>query len=234
MRWQTGFLSQAECHVTAQGPVLVVVASLDFSRRDVLVQPVPTLYAWQEETKLLIFHLWHFSARKKATRHQTVGWEASEQPDTADTDKETSKNHQVEMNFQGYSKLIWRVMVPFYPPNKVCYSLMGQQMNISKPKCSVVDRSTLVKRTPISDEYYRIIHAAALKEVQKAQGAGQSICYQQENSGWKAVVIPGPRSLSGGTDFPRQRGAGELGMLSEISPPPQIYQVSSVQAKGAG
>lgn len=26
------------------------------------------------------FHLWHFSARKKGTRHQTVGWEASEQP----------------------------------------------------------------------------------------------------------------------------------------------------------
>lgn len=94
---------------------------------------------------------------------------------------------------------------------------MRQQTNISNPICSAVGRSALVKRALISDEYYRTIHTAALVEVQMAQGAVQSICYQQENSGWKAVVIPGPRILSGGTDFPRQRGAGELRMFSEIS-----------------
>lgn len=41
--------------------------------------------------------------------------------------------------------------------------------------------------------------------------------------------------LTGGTDFPRQRGLAELGLSSEISPQTlQIYQVSSVQAKVAG
>lgn len=51
---------------------------------------------------------------------------------------------------------------------------------------------------------------------------------------WKAAVIPVPSSLTGGTDFPRLGGLGELRILSEISPQTlQIYQVSSVQAKVA-
>jgi len=71
---------------------------------------------------------------------------------------------------------------------------------MSNPKCSAADRSALVKRPPTSDEYYRTIRTAALVEVQMVQGAVQSICYQQENSGCKAAVIPSPRSLSGGAE----------------------------------
>lgn len=66
-RWQTGFLSQAECHVPAQGSFWWGLHP-DFSRRDVLLWPLPTLAGWGSETAHL--QLCHFSGRKKGRRHQ--------------------------------------------------------------------------------------------------------------------------------------------------------------------
>jgi len=47
--------------------------------------------------------------------------------------------------------------------------------------------------------------------------------------GAKLLLFPAP-----GACLEVQRGAGELGLFSEISCPTQIYQVSSVQAKATG
>lgn len=75
-RWQTGFLSQAECHVTAQGPVLVVVAPWLFEERCAAVAPShPAPLAGGDKTAHL--QLWHFSGRKKGRRHQAVGRDQS-------------------------------------------------------------------------------------------------------------------------------------------------------------
>lgn len=91
-----------------------------------------------------------------------------------------------------------------------------------------------MKKAPISDEYYRINTSCSISRSSKRPKEQCRACYQQENSGWKAVVISGPRSLSGGTDFPRQRGVGELQMFSEISSPCRFTRSARSRPKELG
>lgn len=112
--------------------------------------------------------------------------------------------------------------------------LLAGETNISNPTYSAVDRPTLVKKALSSNEDCRILHAAALVEVQKAQGAVQNNHHQQENSRGKAVIIPGPRSPFGGTDLTRQKGIGEVGMLSKISSPHTFTRSFQCRPKGLG
>lgn len=114
-RWQTGFLSQAECHVPAQGHVLVGVALWLFKDRCAAV--APSHPGWRKSWNCSLTAVTFL--RQKEMQTASGCRERSEQP-PLDSGKETPRTHPEEMSSQGWTMLVQRMVVPFHPLNKIC------------------------------------------------------------------------------------------------------------------